>query len=187
MTTDEQTHTLSTTAKQTVALVCLGSVVALTFARLTYPVLLQATQNDLLGSYQRAGQVGTANFGAYALGVGVVAVVSRRFEPITLVRVGLLFNAVGLAIAAVASGFWMLALGLVLAGAGSAGIWIPSPAIATGVVPSARRGLVLGLLSSSIGLGLLAVGQLTNLVRAVTDNPDAWRPIWAIEAGVTVW
>ncbi len=50
--------------------------------------------------------------------------------------------------------------------------------LVTGVVPVERRGVAMGFLSSSIGVGLLIVGQAVRLVREAAADDSVWRPIW---------
>lgn len=164
--------------RRTVVLLALSAVVSHALARSTFPILLPAIEDELLGSNQLAGALTTINFGAYLLGVAVVTAISGWIEPRRLLLVGLASAALGFALLAVAGSFAQLGLGLALAGAGSAGIWMSIPAIATSTVPADRRGTVMGLLSSTMGLGIVVASQGTNVVRAVRDDDQAWRPTW---------
>lgn len=170
--------------KRTVALLALCGIVSHTLARSTYPILLPAIEDELLGSHQLAGLLTTINFGAYLLGVGVVTAISGRTEPIRLLVSGLVSATAGFALLATADGFGGLAAGLALTGAGSAGIWMSVPAIVTSAVPPERRGTAMGLLSSTMGLGIVVTSQGTNVLRTVRGDDQAWRPIWV---GATVY
>lgn len=160
----------------------LCAVVSHTLGRSTYPILLPAIEAELLSSHQESGLLTTVNFGGYMLGVLVMTSVSGRFEPARLLAGGLASSTVGFVLLASAAGFWTLAAGLLLTGLGSAGIWMTAPIIATGVVPADRRGTVMGLLSSTMGLGLIVVSQGTNAMRAVGDDDGLWRPTWSVAA-----
>ncbi len=160
-------------------------MVAQSFGRFTYPVLLRAINDDLLGSLARAGSLGTVSLGAYLAGTGLVSWLSTWREPATIIKAGLAMSTVGLAVLATASGFKTLAIGLFIAGLGSAGVWVPAPGLAASLVGPARGGLALGVVGSGIGLGIFVIGPLTNAVRAVT-GVGAWRPVYAIEAGVAL-
>lgn len=168
--------------KRTVAVMALCAVVSHTLGRSTYPILLPAIEAELLSSHQESGLLTTVNFGGYMLGVLVMTSVSGRFEPARLLAGGLASSTVGFVLLASAAGFWTLAAGLLLTGLGSAGIWMTAPIIATGVVPADRRGTVMGLLSSTMGLGLIVVSQGTNAMRAVGDDDGLWRPTWSVAA-----
>ena len=162
------------------------TMVSHAFGRATYAVLLPAIEDDLLSSHTQAGWGGTSIYGAYLIGVFVVASVAHRYEPISIMRVGLATGATGLAVVAVAPGAGVLFVGLALAGAAGAGIWITAPAIATAGAPPHRRGVIIGALSGAIGLALFTVSQGTNALRYALDDDSLWRPVFAIEAGLAV-
>ncbi|MGF1596774.1 MAG: MFS transporter [Acidimicrobiales bacterium] len=164
--------------KRTVALLALSAVVSHALARSTYPILLPAIEDELLGSHQQSGLLSTVNFAAYLVGVAVVTTISGRAEPVRLLLGGLVAAGLGFVVLARAGGFGQLAIGLALAGAGSAGIWMSTPVLATAAVGPSRRGTVMGVISSTMGVGIVAASQGTNLVRAVGDDDALWRPIW---------
>ncbi len=166
-------------------LILLASMVAQSFGRFTYPVLLKAINDDVLGSLARAGSLGTVSLAAYLTGTGLVSWLSTRAEPATLIKVGLAVSTAGLTVLATASGFGTLAIGLFVAGLGSAAVWVPAPGLAASLVGSARGGFAIGLVGSGIGLGIFVVGPLTNAVRAGA-GVGAWRPVYVIEAAVAL-
>lgn len=164
---------------RTFAIVGLCVTVSHTLARQTYPILLTAMQDDFGFSTQRAGFLVTATFLAYMTGVGIMTFVSGRTEPKVTLTAGLLLASAGFALLAVADGFYALAAGIGLAGVASGGVWISAPVLVTGAVAIERRGMAMGFLSSSIGVGLLVVGQAIRIVRDVSGDDSIWRPIWA--------
>ena len=164
--------------KRTVALVALCTVVSHSLARSTFPILLPAMEDDLLADHAQAGLLTTANFAAYLAGVAAVTTVSGRLEPVRLLQAGLVSAAAGFVLLGTADGFVVLASGQALTGIGSAGIWMSVPALATSAVPPNRRGMIMGLMSSTMGLGIFVVSQGTNAMRAVFDDDRAWRPTW---------
>lgn len=161
-------------------------MVAQGFGRFTYPVLLDAINEDVLQSYTRAGILGTVSLVAYLIGTATVSVASTRLEPILLVKVGLVASALGLVMLAVAPGFWLLAVALFVAGLGGAGVWVPAPGIAAAAVEPERSGMAIGLVGSGIGLGIVVAGPLTNAVRAAAGDDGAWRPVYGIQAAIAV-
>jgi predicted MFS family arabinose efflux permease len=167
------------------ALILLGSMVAQSFGRFTYPVLLKAIDGDLLGSLSRAGTLGTVSLAAYLVGTGAVSWLSTRTEPSTIIKGGLVASAAGLGILAASTGFATLAVGLFVAGLGSAGVWVPAPGMAAAIVGPERGGMAIGVVGSGIGLGIFVVGPLTNAVRSVAGE-GAWRPVYAIETVIAV-
>ncbi len=153
-------------------------VVSHALARSTFPFLLPAIESELLSNRQQSGFLGSANFIAYLLGVALATVVSGRIEPVRLLVGGLSIATVGFVLLASADGFAMLAAGQALIGLGGAAIWMSGPTIATGAAAPERRGMVMGFMSSTMGLGILIASQGTNLVRSLTDDDNLWRPTW---------
>jgi predicted MFS family arabinose efflux permease len=183
--TEQPPARLARGAVVSLVLVLLASMVAQSFGRFTYPVLLKAIDDDLLGSLSRAGFLGTASLAAYLLGTATVSWLSTRTDPSHLVKVGLAASTIGLVVLATASGFASLAIGLFVAGLGSAAVWVPAPGMAAAIVGPQRAGMAIGVVGSGIGLGIFVVGPLTNVVRLVAGT-GAWRPVYAVEAVVAV-
>jgi len=163
---------------RTVALLALSGVVSHALARSTYPILLPAIEEELLANHQQSGLLTTINFGAYMAAVALVTSIGGRFELARILRVGLLTAGIGFVVLAAADDFASLAVGQALAGVGSAGIWMTAPVIATASVAANRRGTVMGLLSSTMGIGIIASSQGTRAVRALADDDRIWRPTW---------
>ncbi len=160
-------------------------VVSHALARATLPILLPAIETELLSNRQQSGLLGSANFIAYLVGVALVTVISGRVEPVRLLLGGLTAAVCGFLLLAVADDLATLAAGQALTGFGSAGIWMSAPAIATGAAPTNRRGMVMGLMSSTMGFGILLAGQGTNLLRTASGDNQLWRPIWVAAACFT--
>jgi len=166
--------------------VCCSTVVSHIFGRATYSILLSAISEDLVSSFTAAGFLGSANFTGYLIGVVLVTAVSSRVEPIWLLRSGLVGAAGALVLLAVTPSFSLLTVGILFAGMAGAGIWVTAPTIATRDVPASRRGLILGLLTASMGVGMLAVSLGTNAYRDRIDDESAWRPVFGLEAIITI-
>lgn len=164
----------------------LACCVAQGFGRFTFALLLPAVKGELLGSYGLAGFIGTMNVAAYLVGTVAVSVLSTRLAAVRLMVGGLALSSSGLLVLAVARRPAVLVVGMALTGIGGALIYLPSPGVLAGVFPPEQRGLAIGLASIGIGGGIVVSSQLTNVVRWVTDDPSAWRPVWAIEGGVGV-
>ncbi len=168
--------------KKTIALLALSGIVSHTLARSTYPILLPAIEGDLLSGHQQSGLLTTANFAAYMAAVAVVTTVSGWLEPVRILKMGILTAAIGFVLLARAQGFGGLAIGQALAGFGSAGIWMTAPSIATSTVAANRRGTVMGLISSTMGLGIIVSSQGTRLYRQAAGDDELWRPTWVAAA-----
>jgi MFS family permease len=162
--------------------VALTPIVSHSFGRSTYGLLLPAIEDTLALNHTQSGLGGTVIYAAYLLGVIAVASLSRRCEPITIMRAGVAIVLVGLLWMAIVQNVAMLLIGLLLTGSAGAGIWITAPAILTSTVRPSRRGLVIGSLTASTGLGTFVVGMGTNLARHRTGDELLWRPVWVVEA-----
>lgn len=168
------------------AAACAAVIVSHIFGRSTYSLLLPAISEDLVSSYGAAGFLGASYFAGYLLGVIGVTVMSSRIEPIVLLRTGLALSVLALATMGTAQRLSVFASGIFFVGLAGAGIWIPAPTIATSGLPARYRGLVMGALTATMGLGLLLLSQGTNLYRSVAGDDLVWRPIFGIEVVVTL-
>lgn len=166
-----------------VLLVMLSGAVSQGFARFTYAFVLPQMRHDLLGSYGAAGALGAVNLGMYLVGVFAVTALSRYVDGTVLLKAGLLLTAGGLGLIAVAPSVPWVVAGMALAGSCSAAVWIPAAGVVAAHAPEHRRGLAFGLTVAGIGLGIAATGQLTAAVHRIS-GPGAWRPVWAVQAGV---
>ncbi len=166
-------------------LVCFTAVVSHSFGRSIFGLLSPAIVDDLVLSASDIAIPGTAIYAAYLLGVLLVAAFGANFEPVTIMRAGLATAVAGFLIASVAPNVAVLTLGVGLSGLAGAGIWLTAPALATAFVPAHRRGIVIGLLLSTIGLSNIVLGFVTRGLRDRADDDTLWRPIMQIEVGVT--
>jgi predicted MFS family arabinose efflux permease len=160
-----------------VALAALTVAVGHGFGRLSYPFLLPAMVDDVVGTYGRAGLLGTANLGAYLLGLLVMIRLSGRVPLADFLRVGLLGVVAGLALLSVAPGYPGLVLGMLLAGGFNGALWVPASALAASAVSPRHRGLASGALGVGSGLAIVLAGGLSR-------GLDNWRTVWAVEAAL---
>lgn len=177
---------MSTRALVVTGLVCFTATVSHSFGRSVYGLLVPAIEDDLGITHAEAAIPATAIYAAYVAGVVLVAAVGARFEPITIMRAGLAVAAAGLVVSGTATSVATLTLGVALTGMAGAGIWLTAPALATAFVPAHRRGLVIGLLLSTIGISNIALGFVTNALRDRAGDETLWRPVVQIEMVVTV-
>lgn len=151
------------------------------FGRLSYPFVLPAMVDDLVGTYSRAGLLGMANVGAYLVGLLVMIRLSGRVGLVGFLRVGLAGVTTGLALMAVAPSYAVLCVAMVLTGAFNAAIWVPASALVASAVSERHRGLASGALGAGYGVAIVFSGQLTRGVAEV-GGPGTWRPVWAVQA-----
>lgn len=164
-----------------VILVTLAGVVSHTFGRSTMPLLLPAISDDLGLSATTAGATGSVNMAAYLCGVIAVTYLANRLAPSLLMKIGLWTILAGLLSLGTAQNTWQLMIGTGLAGFGGAGIWLTMPVIATTGVSAAKRGMVMGSLTATMGVASIVVPFATSGLRGIVDNDGAWREIWLIE------
>ena len=166
-----------------VLLIALAAAVGHAFGRFSYGVLLPAVRDDMGISNTLAGSIGAANVGAYLLGTMIVAWATSRYRLINVMRLGLGLVTLGLLIASLAGGPWMLAVGLFLTGMGGAFLWIPSPVIAADALPSDRRHLAVGWLGSGVGLGVMFASILSGVLRS-SNGDESWSTVYQIQFAV---
>lgn len=159
--------------------------VAQAFGRFSYPVLLPSLREDLLSSYGTAGFIGTLNVGAYLVGSLVVMVVAGRLPSQRLMGIGLTMTTVALVVMATAQSVVQLGVGMVVAGFGGAGVWVPAPGVATRLFPPQRRGVTTGITGVGIGVGMFLASQLAR-VAPTWWGDESWRVVWWLMAGVAL-
>jgi predicted MFS family arabinose efflux permease len=165
-----------------VVAVCIAAVaVCQGFARFSYGLLLPPMVADLVGTYDRAGLLGSLNLGAYLVGIVGVSLLSTRIPPLWLLRVGLAGTVMGMFVLAVSPSYEMLVVGMVIAGVSSAGGWVPATAVVSAAVSGRHRGLAIGLVTGGVGISIVIAGLFVRLANAVV-GPGAWREVWALQA-----
>ena len=163
-----------------VLLAGLASMVAQSFGRFTYPLLLTAVQGDLGLSYTVAGAIASANLVAYMLGTALVTWLATRLLPVQMIRAGLVVSTLGLGLTSIAGNAWVLAGAMFVTGLAGAVIWVPAPVAGTARLPLAQKGLGFGLVGSGIGGGIVVSGLLAGELRSSLGDP-AWRVLYRWE------
>ena len=164
--------------------VCATPVVSHSIGRSIYGLLLPAIRDDLALTNAQAGWPSSGTFLLYVVGVVAVVFLSPRCEPATIMRAALVLSLGGVALAATAPGLTNLTLGVSLVGGAGAGIWMTAPVLATEYVSVKRRGLVIGALTSTIGLANILFGLGTSAWRSSANDEQLWRPIWWVAFGL---
>ena len=162
-----------------IATVVAAAMVAQAFGRFTYGLVLPAVQTDLAVSYTVAGAIGTANLAAYLAGSATVAWLSTRFTLDRIMKAGIVGSTIGLAAFSWSPGIGMVWFAMVLTGFAGAAIWIPAPAVVSGLVSARHRGAAMGLIGTGIGIGLVTAGWAA---RSLAD----WRALYGAEAIIAV-
>jgi predicted MFS family arabinose efflux permease len=178
--------TASIGAKRAVAITALISVtpvISHSIGRSLYGLLLTGIRDDFGLSNAQAGYPISAIFMLYVVGVVMVVFVSPRLEPITIMRTAVAVSVIGLVITSTAQGLASLTLGIALVGGAGAGIWMTAPVLVTEYVSERRRGMVIGALTSTMGVSNIAFGIVTSGWRRAVDDDGLWRPVWWLALG----
>ena len=168
------------------ALICLTPVISHSIGRSLYGLLLTGIRDEFGLTNAQAGYPSSGIFMLYVVGVILVVFLAPRLEPVTIMRAAVAISVVGLVITSTAQGLASLTLGVALVGGAGAGIWMTAPVLATEYVSERRRGMVIGALTSTIGISNIAFGVGTSAWRRSADDDRLWRPIWWLALGFAV-
>ncbi|MEM3550601.1 MAG: MFS transporter [Candidatus Bathyarchaeia archaeon] len=145
--------------------------------RFGYGVLLPRIVEDLQLSHMEAGLA----FSLYLLMYSMFSVISGRlFDKIGAKVISLLcyIYGIGLMLMGFSNNYYMLALGLVIAGLGSSSSWTPIVALVSGSLPDQWRGRGIGLLEVGIRISHGATG----LILPILALTLGWKTCWWIIA-----
>lgn len=158
----------------------MATAVSLGLARFSYALLLPPMRAELGWNYFVAGAMNTANAAGYLIGALLAPRWIARVHARRAVLLGGCATALVLAAHALASSETMLYVLRLLAGIGSALVFVSGALLATRLAQTGRRpGLVLGLYYGGTGVGIVA--------SALIVPPLDWRPAWvalAVGAGL---
>ena len=153
------------------------------FARMAYGIILPFMQEGLGLTTAQSGYLGTMLFLGYLLTVGLSGGLTMRIGAKSVLLVGGGAVVLGLVGLVFATNFWWAAITLFCAGAGSALVYTPLLSIAISLYPK-KRGLVMGLLMSGAGVGMLLSGLLVPLLLQYFPT-FGWRSAWLTFAVLT--
>ena len=165
------------------AMVAVGALVIMVvvvFARLSYGFILPFMRTALGLSYQQAGTLGTASALGYLLLIMVAGMAASRWGGRMAVLSGVAMTLVGFSGLALASDYRVLVALMTLLGFGTAFAYTPVISLLAAWFPK-RRGAVIGIANSSVGLGLLLSGALVPALTASYAD-RGWRIAWALFA-----
>lgn len=165
------------------AMVAVGALVIMVvvvFARLSYGFILPFMRTALGLSYQQAGTLGTASALGYLLLIMVAGMAASRWGGRMAVLSGVAMTMVGFSGLALASDYRVLVALMTLLGFGTAFAYTPVISLLAAWFPK-RRGAVIGIANSGVGLGLLLSGALVPALTASYAD-RGWRIAWALFA-----
>jgi MFS family permease len=162
----------------------LTSLVVIGFARLAYGIILPAMRADLGLSYQQAGILSTVTALCYVCFVLAGGLAAARWGAKASILFGMLTVSVGFVGLALATHFWLV-LGLMgLLGFGTAFAFAPMVALLATWFPD-KRGLVIGFMTSGVGLSALVTGVLVPWLFSVFGD-QGWRVSWGVFAATAL-
>jgi MFS family permease len=165
------------------AMVAAGALVIMVvvvFARLSYGFILPFMRSALGLSYQQAGTLGTASALGYLLLIMVAGMAASRWGGRMAVLSGVAMTMLGFSGLALASDYRLLVAMMTLLGFGTAFAYTPVISLLAAWFPK-RRGAVIGIANSGVGLGLLLSGALVPALNAAYAG-RGWRIAWALFA-----
>lgn len=162
----------------------LTSLVVIGFARLAYGVILPSMRADLGLSYQEAGILSTVTALCYVCFVLAGGLAAARWGAKASILFGMLTVTVGFVGLAFAANFWLVMFLMGLLGFGTAFAFAPMVALLATWFPE-KRGLVIGCMTSGVGIGILIAGILVpSLFTAFGEQ--GWRVSWGMFAGASL-
>jgi MFS family permease len=151
-------------------------VVVLVFGRLAYGLILPPMRAGLGLSYQEAGTLGTVTALGYVCLVMVAGGFAARFGGRLAVLLGVLLAVTGFIGLSLASNYYLIMALMALLGCGTAFAYTPLVSVLATWFPE-RRGAVIGLLSSGVGIGMVSAGALIPYLTEIF-GPHGWRLAW---------
>ena len=158
----------------------LVTLVGVGCARLAFGTVLPEMRADLNLSYTQAGSLGTLTALGYLLLLLPAGQLARRWSNRGSVVLGLSVITAGFLGLWLVRAFLPLQLLMGLLGAGTAFVFTPLISLLTGWFPR-KRGTVIGMATSGVGLGVLLSGVLVPRL-ALAYGPASWRLVWAVFA-----
>lgn len=162
----------------------LTSLVVIGLARLAYGVILPSMRIDLGFSYQQAGLLSTVTALSYVCFVLAGGLAASRWGAKASILFGMLTVVVGFTGLIVATNFWLIAILMGLLGIGAAFSFAPMVSLLAAWFPD-HRGLVIGCMSSGVGLGILVTGLLVPFL-FTSFGEQGWRVSWGVFAGIAL-
>ncbi|SDU06180.1 MFS transporter [Halopseudomonas salegens] len=162
----------------------LTSLVVIGFARLAYGIILPSMRTDLGLSYQQAGILSTVTALCYVCFVLAGGLAAARWGAKASIMFGMLTVTVGFVGLAFATNFWLVMALMGLLGFGTAFAFAPMVALLATWFPD-KRGLVIGCMTSGVGMGVLVSGVLVPFL-FTTFGEQGWRVSWGAFAGAAL-
>ncbi|SNT35939.1 MFS transporter [Rhodococcoides kyotonense] len=162
-----------------VALLALCTAVAQGMSRFSFGPLAPAMLGREPGVATVVGVLAMCHMLGYVIGSIATPALVRRWTSSGTVRAGVWTVTAGLALLTWSPAVSVMAAGLFATGFGAALTWIVAPNLAANLIPS-QRGLAIGLISGSMGIGLITASLLAGSV-----PEHHWRAVWLAECMIS--
>ncbi|MFS0646813.1 MFS transporter [Siminovitchia sp. 179-K 8D1 HS] len=159
-------------------------LVAISFARHSYGVILPFMKNGLSISNKSAGVLATVTSLGYLITIMMVGYLSTKFGGKNTILLGLLLLSIGFFNLGITTTYWHSSIFMFLLGVGTSFIFTPLIAILIEWFPQ-MKGFVIGCVNSSAGIGLLFVGILVPFLTDLYPE-SSWRLTWKIFCLISV-
>ncbi len=169
----------------------LGPAVSNGFARFAYGLLLPSMQQDLGWNYTVAGSINTANAVGYLVGALLALTLVRQIGAARMFVGGMLLTMLALLFSGFTRDIGWLSVWRVLAGVGSAPVFITGGALAAMVFRDdpKKSALAVAVYFGGGGLGMLMTGISIPLLLEWV-GPQAWTTAWillGVCTAITLW
>ncbi len=164
------------------ALVVFG---ALGLARFGYTVVLPSMQVSLGMDNTQAGGLATANLIGYLALSLIGGALAARFQPRTVIAVGLTLAGVGMLFTGLVNSFVPALIWRAVTGVGSGASNVPMMGLIVAWFAKKRRGLASGIAASGSSVALITLGPLAPHILA-RYGENGWRVSWFIFGGATI-
>lgn len=158
----------------------LTTIVVLSFARLSYGVILPFMKEGLQITYKQAGYLGTITSLGYLCTLIFAGILASKWGGKKTILLGLSLVALGLIGLTFTPVYWVSIFFMLLLGIGTSFTFTPLITLLVSWFP-AKKGLVIGLATSGTGIGMLFSGMIVPYLGTVYID-IGWRMAWGIFA-----
>jgi MFS family permease len=162
----------------------LTTVVVLSFARLSYGIILPFMKDGLQISYKEAGYLGTVTSFGYLCTLIFAGILASKWGEKKTVLLGISLVTLGLIGLTLTPTYWVSTLFMLLLGVGTSFTFTPFISLLVGWFPT-KKGLVIGLATSGTGIGMLFTGMLVPYLGSI-NSEIGWRFAWGIFAIISL-
>lgn len=158
----------------------LTTIVVLSFARLSYGVILPFMKDGLQITYKQAGYLGTITSLGYLCTLIFAGILASKWGGKKTILLGISLVSLGLIGLTFTPVYWVTIIFMLLLGIGTSFTFTPLITLLVSWFPT-KKGLVIGLATSGTGIGMLFSGVVVPYL-GTANNDIGWRMAWGIFA-----